>query len=161
MVDPLQPPGPTLEYFATPPSPPRPMALVVIAWIFIALGILAALDMATAIFRGNLKIDFNILMIFVGRGLLRNARGWRTVGLVFIWMALIGLPIVMELALLYPATGSIQFNQRTILISPSANVREAFLVVVSGSFWVASVWAYRVLTRPDVRQRFGVRSSST
>jgi hypothetical protein len=154
MGDPLQTPPPTLEYFATPPPPFRPPALAVIAWVFVAFGVWAAVDMATSLFQGRIKIDLNILMIFVGRGLLRNSRGWRTIGLIFLWIALISLPVAMALSLFYPSAGSIQFNGQPIPISLGIEAREVILLIAIGSFWAASFWAYRVLTRPDVRRLF-------
>ncbi len=117
--------------------------------------------MATSFYQGRTKVNFDVLMIFVGRGLLQNSRGWRTVGLIFIWTGLITLPIAIVFSVFYPSAGYIQFNGQPILISLSDKVRELILLVVGGVFWIASIWAYRVLTKPDVRRLFGVRRRST
>src|SRR5882724_12731902 len=76
-----------------------PVALKVVAWIFILSGIWAAFDVLTALANGNLSINFGVLSFFIGLGLLRLSPVWRTWALIFTWFELICLPLAALLLL--------------------------------------------------------------
>jgi hypothetical protein len=149
------PPTPVLSYFAPPAQAHRPAALVVVAWLFIAAGALAIVEMAIALFESQLKLDFGALQLFVGLGLLRYKRGWRTLGLVFIWIAIILLPIGI-LALLGIPLPAAQLTLAGKSIPINSDVARLVSFLSLGAMWIAHIWAYRVLTRPDVRRLFGL-----
>jgi hypothetical protein len=126
----------------------RPAALKVVAWLFIAFGILAAIEMVGGLFFGQVGLNFAVLGIWVGRGLLRLQSGWRTCALVFIWIALIGLPLAYLLAVTAGSQGRI----RVFNVTHSAPVWVVLIPVAAG--FAVAVWEYRVLTRAEVRRLF-------
>jgi hypothetical protein len=128
-----------------------PVALKVVAWLFIVSGIWAAWGVFAALANGNISINFSVLSFFIGLGLLRLSRAWRTWALIFTWFELICLPI-FGLALLSGAgtvTGTL-FEEGQI--SASRTRLAYFMIIVA--FFLVAVWQYRILTRPDVRLLF-------
>ena len=78
---------------------PLPTSLKVVAWFFILAGVYALIEVAVGLFNDRVSINLWVLGLFIGPGLLRLSRGWRTCALVFIWIALIGSPIAALLSL--------------------------------------------------------------
>ena len=76
-----------------------PTSLKVVAWLFILGGICSAIEVIVSIMHNHVNINFGVLGIFIGRGLLRLRPGWRTCALVFLWLAMIGVPIATLLML--------------------------------------------------------------
>ena len=77
------------------PLPPRlPKALTVVAWLLAAEGVWAAMAMLLAISDGDTSLNLVVLSIFVARGLLKLQRGWRTCGLVLLWLEMILFPLL-------------------------------------------------------------------
>jgi hypothetical protein len=128
-----------------------PTSLVVVAVLFIIGGIYAVIEILIFFMHREININFGVLGLFIGPGLLRLSRGWRTCALVFIWIALIGVPII---ALLLLATkGPLDFN---VFGQTVGHVSKAAGLIVAGVVFVVALWEYRVLTRLDVRRLFGV-----
>lgn len=65
-----------------------------VAVLFIISGVLAALQVIARLLHGDIDLNFGVLAFFVGPGLLRLSRGWRTCGLVLNWIVLILFPIL-------------------------------------------------------------------
>jgi hypothetical protein len=101
----------------------------------------------------NKQIDFNfgVLGLFIGSGLLRLSRGWRTCALVFVWIELILLPIIGLIGMVMRPPPDVKLFSQTMASAPA----EIGAVVVLVAFFVA-VWQYWALTRPDVRRLFGL-----
>ena len=66
----------------------KPVSLVIVAWIYIAAGLLAGLDILIGLFSGRIHINLGALCLFAGIGLIRLQNGWRICALVFIWLFL-------------------------------------------------------------------------
>lgn len=128
-----------------------PISLVIVAVLFFIGGAFAVIEVMTSLMHGRININFGVLGLFIGPGLLRLRRGWRTCALVFIWIALIGVPIVALLFL--AAEGPLDFRVFGQKVGHAS--KTAGLIMVGLSFVVA-LWKYRVLTRRDVRRLFGV-----
>ena len=84
--------------YAVPP-PVCPTALKIVAWIFIASGIVTIIQTIILLTRGQIHFDTGVLGLFIDPGLLRFSRGWRTCALVLLWFGLIATPIIMLMML--------------------------------------------------------------
>jgi len=61
-----------------------PLSLKVVAVLFIISGIFSVIEVVVDLMHSHINIHFGVLCLFVGPGLLRLRRGWRTCGLVFL-----------------------------------------------------------------------------
>lgn len=101
--------------------------------------------------KGHIKLNFNILGLFIGPGLLRLHRGWRTCALTFLWGALIGVPIVSMIFLGHHGPFDLKlFGQKVVHAS------KHFALLLAVAVFLTAVWQYSVLTRPDIRAMFGL-----
>ena len=71
-----------------------PVSLKVVAVLFILGGIHSVIEVVLDLMQSKININFGVLGLFIGPGLLALRRGWRTCALVFTWIALIFLPIL-------------------------------------------------------------------
>ena len=130
---------------------PIPASLKAVAILFILGGILAVIEVLVALAHGGINVNFGVLGLFIGPGLLGLRPGWRTCALVFLWIAMIGIPIFLALMLVYAGHLEVSvFGQKFGHTSKGLGVVFAFV-----SFSLA-LWQYRVLTRPDIRRLFGL-----
>jgi len=126
-----------------------PIQLKIVSWIFILGGISAAIEIFIDATKGHMNLNFGVLGIFVGIGLLHLKRGWRTLALVFLLMALIFTPIVGVLAISRPGNLDFQlFGQKIAAISPFL-----FFLLLAG-FFALTLWQFRVLVCRDVSAIF-------
>jgi len=70
-----------------------PMSVRLTAALFILGGLHAAVDMFLALFNGDLHLNIGMVGLFIGVGLLRERRPWRTWALALIWIRLLATPI--------------------------------------------------------------------
>jgi hypothetical protein len=131
-----------------------PIQLKLVAWIFILSGISAAIEIFIDASNGRTNFNFGILGVFTGVGLLRLRRGWRTLALISLVIALASIPIVSLLALSTPGNFSFNlFGQKVVAVSPPL-----FFIILVVVF-VFTFWQFRVLVRPDIRAMFLNRKS--
>ena len=78
-----------------------PVSLKIVAILFILGGINSVIEIIVAIANSRININFGVLGLFIGPGLLALRPGWRTCALVFIWIALIFIPIFSVLVLFH------------------------------------------------------------
>ena len=126
-----------------------PLSLKVVAILFILGGISSGIEVVVSMMRGNININFGVLGFFIGIGLLRLRRGWRTCALVFTWIGLIAAPIIGLLFLSH--SGPLDFS---ILGQKVGHASKESGVAVVLVFFIYTIWQYRVLTRRDVRLLF-------
>ncbi len=125
-------PVPVLDY--APPPPESILGeLKVVAWLLIAFGALATAEVVWGLFEGRVSINLMVLGLFIGGGLLRRSRGWRTCALNILAIILVLLAIGFIVALIQ------QLWLMVVMIVGMAGV---------------SVWQLRVLTRPDIARLF-------
>lgn len=99
--------------------------------------------------KGSFRLDFGVLGFWIFFGLRRFSPGWRACALVFIWFALIGLPIAFVCGLFGNGPAFIKvFGHRY------AEVPVFWVSVVSGVIFPLEFWMYRVLTRPSIHCLF-------
>jgi hypothetical protein len=135
-----------LEYETPHRDDATPTALIACAWVFIAFGLLAAVDIAVSLINGRLNLNLGILGLFIGRGLLRRASGWRTCALAVLVIEMIALVLILILFAIN--LGSL----------PGPNVVVAGAAALAAGAFALSLWQYRVLVRPDVRALFEIAS---
>lgn len=128
-----------------------PTSLIVVAVLFILFGVLSVFEVLIALLHGRISINLGVLNLFVGLGLLRLSRGWRTCGLVFLWIALIGLPLFALLILATARPLDLSLFGRKI-----GHAHDGLGLLVAAAMFALVLWEYRVLTRPDVRRLFGL-----
>lgn len=126
-----------------------PVSLVVLAILFILGGISSVIEVFVSLMRNHININFGVLGIFIGIGLLRLRRVWRTCALVFTWLGLIAAPIIGLLFLNH--SGPLDFN---VFGEKVGHASKELGIVVVIAFFVYSIWQYRVLTRSDIRLLF-------
>src|SRR5688572_7526970 len=85
-----------------------PTALKVVALLFILSGIASLVDVVVSLTIDRLSINFGVLGLWIGPGLLCLSRGWRTCALVFLWIAMICVPMIAILFM--NASGPIDFK---------------------------------------------------
>ncbi len=130
-----------------------PVSLKIVAWLFIIGGIFKSIEFIAALMKGHVYLPLGLIGLFVGYGLLKLRRGWRTCALVFLWILFIGLPITSIFYLNQPSSGfTVRFFEQPLPRNPII-----FLLVSAISF-LSSLWAYRVLTRPETKSLFGINS---
>lgn len=123
-------------------------SLKIVALLFFLSGIFSVIDMIIRLMSGSVYLNFNVLGIPTYFGLRRFSRGWRTFALVCTWFALILLAVffVLGLASSRPA----YFSPFGIYVEISA----MWFSIVMVSNFLLELWQYRVLTNPEIRDRF-------
>ena len=134
-------------------APPRiPTALRVVAILFILSGAWAILEILVSLTHSRLSFNFGVLGLFIGPGLLALKPGWRTCALVFIWFALIVIPIIALFMLGYSGPINVELFGQKI-----GHVPKPLGLLVALLTFLLAYWQYRVLTRPDIRPLFGLK----
>jgi hypothetical protein len=130
--------------------------VVVVAWLWIALGALAALRVGAAWSRHESPIDLTLLGVFAGRGLLLRRDGWRALAMIAAALGILAGFALVPLVLLLPSGVSVRWFDRPIDGVAGTLVAAAMAV----SVLLVSLWQYRVLTRPEVDALFARRDPS-
>lgn len=128
----------------------RPSALQLVAWLFLASGVWAAISIAAALFmKQRISLDLEVLGLWIGPGLLRHEARYRRWALRLLTVALCLAPIATLLLLVRPAPFDAKFLGRPVGTIP----RPAALTVLAILVGVA-VWQYWVLQQPSVAALF-------
>lgn len=126
-----------------------PRSLIVVAALFVLTGLWSVVNMWGELMRHSLHLDFGVLGLLIGPGLLNRKRGWRTVAMVFIWFRLIVGPLAALLIIGSGGKGEVQLLGQTVNGIPVATVW-ALLV----GLYALVIWQYRVMTAPGIRALF-------
>jgi hypothetical protein len=116
----------------------------------IVAGVLAIAEIVLCAMRGELSLNFNVLLIPTGFGLLRRSRGWWKFAIAVLVLLLVAVGIVLAFTL-NPGTKIHMSPFWAAVSGGSRGVVVAFLGVVMALV----AWALRILTRPDTRALFG------
>jgi hypothetical protein len=146
--------------YETPPDlrPPLPLGVVIGAWVFIAFGILSAADIVWGAFHDRVSINFGILGIFIGRGLLRRSGSWVGVAMIALWLDMIG-SVVIVLTILFGAFAIRDSASGRII--PRRIVEATTIVAICVALFIYGHWQYRLLTSPAVRRLYDKRTGGT
>lgn len=130
----------------------RPLALKIVAWLFILGGALAWFNFCFGLAAGTPRLDvLDALDLFIGIGLLRLRPGWRTLALVLLWGAMLITGMFSALVLMkMVADPSISSLPRT----GQPPLPMVFLLALA--LFGFAVWQYLVLVREDVRALLGL-----
>lgn len=128
-----------------------PVSLIVVAVLFIICGVLSVIAVLGALMADRLSINLGVLGLFIGWGLLRLKRGWRTCALVYIWITLICVPLIGVMFIFVDGPLVIRMNGQKI-----GNVPKAVGLVLAAIIFAITYWEYRVLGRPDIQRLFGI-----
>ena len=115
------------------------------AWIFIIGGVLSV---AGALMSGKLQLGTGLLAIPAGVGLLKRRAGWRTYALAVLWLAVIGVALIVI------------FNLRSLVLDLNlfrwrAEYRSPWAVIGAiVPFGALAIWQIAVLMRKGVRRLF-------
>jgi hypothetical protein len=131
-----------------------PLSLKIVAALFVLGGISSIIEVITSLTQGTLNLNFGVLGLFIGIGLLRLSRPWRTCALVFLWIAMIGIPLIAIFFMI--ASGPLDFTLFGQKVGQASKGLGILLAIV---VFALAVWQYWVLTRPEVRKLFRVPGS--
>jgi hypothetical protein len=131
--------------------PALPPALQAVAYFTILVGLGTALTIIVDLFHGRLNLNFAVLEIPAGFGLLRLNRAWRKFTLFMIWMGMLAFGAATLFLLFGPEGTNLTVNG-----TPLPHWDRRLLVVASVLALGIQIWEYRVLTRPDIRRLFGL-----
>jgi sterol desaturase/sphingolipid hydroxylase (fatty acid hydroxylase superfamily) len=128
----------------------RPSALQLVAWLFFASGAWAAISIVTAVlFERHISLDFEVLGLWIGPGLLRRQARYRTWALRLLIVGFCLTPVAVMLLLVQRGALDVKFLGRPLGTIP-VPVALAVLALLVG----VSIWQYWVLRRPNVRALF-------
>lgn len=130
---------------------PLPRSLTVVAALFVLSGVLALVEIVLALLSGRIDLNFGVLGVPIGWGLLHLSPGWRTLAVVFLLIAVVGLPIIALLFL--GASGPVTV---TLFGWSVGSASKELALVVSALAFAMSAWQLWVLMRPDIRALFEV-----
>lgn len=135
---------------------PLPRALRIVAYVFLIQGAGALIEILLSLSSGTPSINLGLLNLFIGLGILKLRASWRTLGLAFLWIGMIGGPLALVLIL----TSDVQpvFAFYGWEFGPASKPPA---VASSLAFIALAIWQYRVLTRAEVRCLFGLRTPET
>ncbi len=127
---------------------PLPKSLEIVAWLFITGAICSAIDVVVSLFYSRISINFGVLTVFIGCGLLRLNPRSLSWAMFFVWLGLILTPILALLFLFTPGTLTL-FGINLGAAPPGLG-----FVLCVATFAVIC-WEYRVLTSREIRDLFG------
>jgi hypothetical protein len=134
-----------------PEENPLPLSLRVVAYATILFGIGSVIDLVVGLFHGKVSINFGVLQIPAGFGLLRLSRGWRTFVLVCLWFAFI-VAGIMIVAFAFGAP----IKYTGVLPRPLTAYGRELALTYCAVMLGYMIWEYRVLTSPRIKRLFGL-----
>jgi tRNA A-37 threonylcarbamoyl transferase component Bud32 len=132
----------------------RPWSLVAVGALFIVSGCLAAWGMGRDIRKDIANINFDVLALPVGIGLLRLRPWWRRAALVTIWIPPVLGAVVAGIAI-FGGLAVRPYVKVQFMGSELVGGARYITGLLAGMLAVALfVWVWRVLTRPGVKALF-------
>lgn len=127
----------------------RPASLLAVAALFLLVGLYALWDMATGTSRDGLTLNFGVVGLAIGPGLLSLRPAWRRAALACLGIA---VAVVAFAALLLMFAGNVRIDLLGRVVDGSAH-RPIGLLAAAGAVAVIA-WAWAVLAREDIRRLF-------
>ena len=132
---------------------------MIVAVLFILSGILSVMAVVGALVQSGLYLDWGVLGLFVGFGLLRLRSGWRTCGLILLWADMIG-SVVFAVLILGDWGPLIRGRWGSLDLwwwgQVMGEVQKEIVVPIVGVMFLLALWQYLVLTSRDVKELFAV-----
>lgn len=123
-------------------------ALKSVVAFFCLAGALSFIEMALAVAQGNISLNFGVLVLFVGIGLLRHRRAWQIAALVCACLTAVASSAFGVFLLVSGQSIAYSGWGRAGTLPHSAGLAFAVLGLAVG------LWQFWVLTRPRVKQLF-------
>jgi hypothetical protein len=132
----------------------RPISLVMVASLHLMAGMTAVIGMGLALARGGPRLDFDIICLWSGLGLLRWSDGWRRFS---VWWGALTLFWIVALTLLFPL-GVPRSAPLRVFGFPVAVVSGWLLVAALIAAVAVTVWEIYVLSSRRICELFYQRS---
>jgi len=126
-----------------------PTSLKIVAWLFIISGVSAAIEIVVSLMNNHINLNFGVLGIFIGIGLFNLRNGWRICGLVFVWIAIIIMPIILLLML--SSSGPLDFS---VFGQKVGHVSKGMIIIPGLLLYALILWERWVLSRSDIKALF-------
>ena len=130
------------------PARDNPMALRIVAGLFVLQGLLTVADVVVKLFHDHLDLNLMLLCLWIGPGLLRHSPTWRKWALVVLWFSFFAISLLAIFALLRPP---LDFK---IFGFPAAPAPPVLTLLFLLAAFLLTLWQYRVLIRPDIHGLF-------
>jgi hypothetical protein len=130
---------------------PLPVALLVVAGLFFAEGIMGVADLIVSLYYDSLMLNLEMLGIPIAYGLVKRRPGWRTTALVCLWIKMASCTCILGI-LLATSESFVWSRHQTVLFTISNPIAEA--LAVAGL--ILAIWRRCVLRRTNVRFLFGL-----
>lgn len=128
-----------------------PVSLWIVGLLFFLTGLIALFEVLADLTRQHINFNFSVLGLLIGPGLWRRRPGWRICALAFLWIALIGIPIVTFIMM-----ANASRLQLTLFGQPAGRAPVELLIGLVTVVYLLVIWQYLVLIRPDVKALFGI-----
>jgi hypothetical protein len=126
----------------------RPLSITILAWVFIIAGAYSIWDVVSGLWQHRLPLNFGVLFVFLGRGLLRlrpAALSWALALTVLGWICL-----AVAFICLLCGLGDVRFGHEIV-----TGARRLFIVIGGAVIYGAFLtWVTRVVTRRDIVDLF-------
>jgi hypothetical protein len=132
----------------------RPPSLIIVAGLFILVGVGAAWQTIARSSPGHIFINPILLCLFVGIGLFRCRQIWRYIALICVWLLIITLLISTALTYMFPDGGDKFVSAWNALPLKTTGTSLGLLLALSVLIWMR--W---VLSRKDVYALFTSRAA--
>ncbi len=130
------------------PKEPAPLKLKIVAYLSLLSGVSAVIKCFVSLSHNSLYLPFDALGIPICFGLLYYRPAWRTLALIFIWIALVMLPIIFGMGFFAQTT---YFEFLGIHI---ADIPRILFFILAIAVYSLVVWQYRVLTDHSIKRLF-------
>lgn len=129
-----------------------PAALRIIAYLCILIGLSSLVGMVNSFRANHIKIDLSVVELFIGIGLLKGKKAWRSFALMLTRITFIAVPLICILLLGRYSTWKFKLFGKVIYPAPTE------LVIIFGVLVIAyHIWQYSVLNRKEVLTYFDIK----
>jgi cytochrome c oxidase subunit IV len=129
------------------------LSIRVVAWVFLISGVssLVSLILHILVMRRGIVLDFHVLGVFIGRGLLRRREGWLRFaqGYTALLLIMVACVTILSVGIYVGMLAGFVDDTSITWSGPPGLVLLSLLGV-----WIYLVWQQRVLRRADVRDLF-------
>jgi hypothetical protein len=132
-----------------PPSAVWPKQLFTVSVLFVLYGFWALTGMIVQWMRGDIFLDFGVLGLFIGPGLLAYRSSWRTWALALLWLSML-LPLI----LMFDVARNGESQEFHAFWVPAGHVPQSTAIALLAGQFAVAAWSYRVLVRPNIRVLF-------
>ncbi len=138
-----------------PALKPLPGRVTAVAVLLIIFGVWAILEILVSLLRFHLNLNLTALMLPTGIGVLKRSNSWRVCAVVFLWIFLVGMPLLFLLVVGSGGQASWHFLGRPIANPPEGLVA---LVVLTGlAVYALCIWMLTVLSSAQTRAYFAAQ----